>query len=253
MIRNVNLNLLTPYDPIGKAREFQERIESENIEFNKLWKNIDRVDRASFIFKTDIVGLIKWEELLSIRDVSNLSFEDRVKNVYIEWNRRVIWTERSLKGYLDDLIGVGRYTVEIKYNEYAYVLEVAVSDRDVDLEILGTYLRRIIPANLGIELRLGYNSEVLLNSSSGDLLRKAIICGQIICGNYPNRVYSGDAYRYELEFSTTAFDSKSFYIYPNSKVKSGQVNVIKDSRDIIYMQDFNDNRLYDFKEDEDVK
>ena len=62
--RIVDLAQWTPYNTVGKAPEFSERILSENEEFNLLWKNSETVFNGSFIFYANNDELKRWENLL---------------------------------------------------------------------------------------------------------------------------------------------------------------------------------------------
>lgn len=221
MIRFVDLNNLTPFDPIGKAKEFQDRIISENVEFNKLWKNVDRTERASFIFKTDLMGLLKWEELLNITDVSKLSFEERVKQVYIEWNKRVIWTERSLEGYLDDLLGRDKYYFKLYYDEYGFYINVYVSKK-FNLIKLYDNLREIIPANLTIKIEITEFNRILLKDKTNTYITKLYKCNEVPSGRIYSEAYRGKKF---VDVVNVKNDSsvKVNRTYKTNEIKSGGV------------------------------
>lgn len=221
MNRIVDLNLWTPNHPIGKAEEFKERINTENIEFNKLWLNVDRIENASFIFKADIVGIKKWEELLKIYNTKDLSLEERRKQVYIEWNKRVIWTERSFRQYLDIVLGVDRYSLEINYNEYGIVISVN-TDENTNISRFYTDIREIIPANLEIEYRIVINGVFFYRDKADVYLNRLWYTKEAKCGTIYKQQFVGKKYQDTIRLSNNNREIKN-RMFKTNEIKTGGV------------------------------
>lgn len=157
MKRNVDLALWAPWDVIGKAREFDARVKSENKEFNLLWAELERVQNAAFIFKTNSKTIKYWEEMLGISPRKDASLSDRQRKVYIEWNKRVKWTHRTFLKWLDVYLGKGNYKLSLDYDKYGIEIDVIVKESlYFDLDDLGRQVRDIIPANLTQFIRIKF-------------------------------------------------------------------------------------------------
>lgn len=157
MKRNVDLALWAPWDVIGKAREFDARVESENKEFNLLWAELERVQNAAFIFKTNSKTIKYWEEMLVISPSKDASLSDRQRKVYIEWNKRVKWTHRTFLQWLDVYLGKDNYKLSLDYDKYGIEIDVIIKESlYFDLDDLGRQVRDIIPANLTQFIRIKF-------------------------------------------------------------------------------------------------
>lgn len=131
---------------IGKAREFYARVKAENPEFDLMWDEFYRTLRNTLILEADEEGISRWEEMLGI--IPSGSLEDRRLKVYIEWNSNVIWTDRTLRQFLDLFLGKGTYEMELIYDKYAMKIKVYYGKTNVKTNILLDELRKIIPANI---------------------------------------------------------------------------------------------------------
>ena len=157
MKRNVDLSLWAPWDVIGKAREFDARVKSENKEFNLLWVELERVQNAAFIFKTNSKTIKYWEEMLGISPRKDASLSDRQRKVYIEWNKRVKWTHRTFLKWLDVYLGKDNYKLSLDYDKYGIEIDVIIKGSlYFDLDDLGRQVRDILPANLTQFIRIKF-------------------------------------------------------------------------------------------------
>ena len=157
MKRNVDLALWAPWEVIGKAREFDARVKSENKEFNLLWAEFERVQNAAFIFKTNSKTIKYWEEMLGISPSKDASLIDRQRKVYIEWNKRVKWTHRTFLKWLDVYLGKDNYKLSLDYDKYGIEIDVIVRESlYFELDDLQRQVRDIIPANLTQFIRIKF-------------------------------------------------------------------------------------------------
>ncbi|MFQ9967284.1 MAG: putative phage tail protein [Peptoniphilus sp.] len=177
MKRNVDLSLWAPWDVIGKAREFDARVKSENKEFNLLWVELERVQNAAFIFKTNSKTIKYWEEMLGISPRKDASLSDRQRKVYIEWNKRVKWTHRTFLKWLDVYLGKDNYKFSLDYDKYGIELDVIIKESlYFDLEDLQRQVRDIIPANLTQFIRIKFiRDQKIFYSMYGQKAKKITI------------------------------------------------------------------------------
>lgn len=143
-MRKVDLALWADYDVIGRAKEFEERVQAENEEFNALWAEMR--DRSYLLLTTEPDTLRRYERMLELS--AEGSPEDRQRRIFAEWNRRVIWTERTLREYLDRVVGT--YELRVIHEKYTVEFTAEIPRK---WAFLHKRLREIIPANLGISFR----------------------------------------------------------------------------------------------------
>lgn len=111
-----------------------------------MWDEFYRTLRNTLILEADEDGIRRWEEMLGIIPMGNL--EDRRLKVYIEWNSTVIWTDRTLRQFLDLFLGKGTYEMELIYDKYALKIKLRLGKTKVGYNDLLNELRKIMPANI---------------------------------------------------------------------------------------------------------
>lgn len=163
--RNVDIAQHLPQDIIGKGLEFQEIRKVENIELTKLWQNINSVLNNMFIHLAEERGISYYEQILGIDPEGTL--EERRQKVFNLWNRKIIWTHRSLEEWLNESIGEGNYKIELIYDEYIAEF-VIYMDKIIKFkkEWLEKELRKIIPANLIIRWRLVFVQNIYIGMTA---------------------------------------------------------------------------------------
>lgn len=157
--RDVDIGKHLPQDIIGKGAEFTEIRNNENYELSRLFIEINRLLKNTFIMSADKLGLQHYESLLGEKIEGSL--EDRRRKIYALWNKKTVWTHRTLITWLDEYIGRGNYELELRYNDYKIEFKVLVGSRyEVDEAWLRKQLRMIIPANLGITWTLVFSQNI---------------------------------------------------------------------------------------------
>lgn len=245
MRRVVSLSKYVPYDVIGKSREFQTLFELGDDSLTTAWEDINWVREGSFIFATDPKSVYTWEIFLDLPHVGTL--EERQKRVFVEWNRRTIWTDRTFRKWLDGTIGENRYALTYQYNDYTFNLDVFIKG-DFNLPRLIDMIREIVPANLGFNFKISIFRALEITTQSANLPYPQFLCGEHKCGTIPDDRYTGLTFTAELCFDTGVGLGKGYYEYASDGYKSGQLRP-KISDEVIYMQDFKSDQLYEFKED----
>lgn len=177
MSRKVDLNIYLP-QVIGDAKEIKGIMDSENIEFNKLWEIMDLVHDNQFILTADTKTLNWYENVLRI--VPKGDIEQRRKIVLIKWNRKVLYTDRALRQMLDELISNHKYRMTIEYNEYNLDFKLHFEDGDISEFEIYDMLREIIPANLTISFEVIFYTRILITSYYADFIFPFPITGDVI-------------------------------------------------------------------------
>lgn len=156
-MREVDLLNYTDFDTIGKATEFYERVKAENPEFKLLYFEFLKVLRDTHILEADERGIKRYEDMLGI--LSYGSLEERRTRVFIEWNRQTVWTDRTLREFLNGLIGRDNYKLDFMYGEYALKFRLFYSKRAISFNDLLRFLKEIIPANIWLYFNIEFACE----------------------------------------------------------------------------------------------
>lgn len=178
--RVVRLNDYLP-QVIGDAEEIKEMNLVEDLELGDLWVHAERIFFNRWILTADDDGIRRYEKLLKLKSVGEL--EDRRRKVWFEWNKQTKYTERSLRQLMDGLLG-HNYRMEVKHSDYMLFFEVALRE-EFNLQELRKQLRQIIPANLGIQMGVFAQSEIVLEPSFESYRWRFILCDERNCGVIP--------------------------------------------------------------------
>lgn len=166
MTRQVDLLSYLPLF-VQDYREIQAIANAENPEFNFLFQELEKTKNNQFIPTCDEIGISRFERLLNIMPDESDSLEERIKKVLIIWNDSIIYTYKGLIKILNDWLGKNNYSCELKYNEYTFVLELNIQNIiNINESELYTVLRRIIPANIMLDLVLKSNDRIIYKDKS---------------------------------------------------------------------------------------
>lgn len=244
--RKVDLASYNDYETIAKSTDWVDWTDSENLEFDFLARRILKVYADRFILQATEYGLSRYEKLLKIEPGKNESLEERRKRVYLLWNKKVIWTHRTLLKWLDIAIGKENYDVELFYDEYGIVIDVTVS-RNFDLDAFYYMLRwEILPANLDIQIRLSFKTDLILTTQSGDYTYPQFLCGLHLTGTIPRVRWEGQFATVDMIFDSAVDDAKNYYPISGEKHTASQLNN-STITEVINMSDFNSLNYYNFE------
>ena len=154
--RNVKLERYYP-NVIANADEFRQLSVLENDEFKTIWQSNCKWFYNTFVYKADLQGIKRWEDMLNLTSKSTETLEDRRINILIKLNSMLPYTIRRLQQILDIRYGENnaiatttkKYELLIDFNDETEL--VASSMRAI--------LRCIIPANLIFKIIISCNFE----------------------------------------------------------------------------------------------
>lgn len=154
--RNVKLERYYP-NVIANADEFRQLSVLENDEFKTIWQANCKWFYNTFVYKADLQGIKRWEDMLNLTSKSTETLEDRRINILIKLNSMLPYTIRRLQQILDIRYGENnaiatttkKYELLIDFNDETEL--VASSMRAI--------LRCIIPANLIFKIIISCNFE----------------------------------------------------------------------------------------------
>lgn len=245
--RKVDLKSYNDYETIGKSPDWIDWTDSESLEFDFVAKRILKIYTDKFILQASEYGISRYERILGIEPGKNESLEDRRKRVYLLWNKKIRWTHRTLLNWLNIFVGESNYRIKLTYNEYELEVELLINNKFKDYDIYKE-LRDIIPANLGISIKYGFVSSLVLRTQYGDHVNPQYLCGEEKCGDIPWEI-KADNKVFNLRVRTENYNSKNYYALPSDEVPTGieYENLIDET---IFIQDFASKDIYEFKDKE---
>jgi len=145
---------------IKRILEFEKIADAENPEINNLWTAHKDVLDNQFIKTLTEEGCKRWENILNIVPMGTDTLDDRRFRILARINADLPFTFRQLENMLYALCG-DDYTCELINNDYKLVVRLALGVRRQYDEV-SSLLKKVVPANLLIDLDLLWNQYLLL-------------------------------------------------------------------------------------------
>lgn len=131
--------------------------DGEETEVESLWTFLDYAMQDQFIMYSTEYGVSRWEKLLKITPKATATLEERKFTILTKINEQIPFTITTLEEQLKSLCGGEQnYRVELDANAYHLKVLIAVAAKSM-YDDIGLFLRRIVPANLTIEMGYLYN------------------------------------------------------------------------------------------------
>lgn len=199
--RKIDLNSYLP-QVVGDAREVKEMNRVEDIELEEVWDHTEKLFYNRWILTADEDGLERYEKLLGIKPTGDI-FERR-REAWYEWNRYVIYTDRSVRKLMSLLLSEDGFEMDIFYNRYVVRFVVYVDEYVADLRMIYRKLRTIIPANMGIEIGVQTNDTLNIEPEYWQYKFKYIHCDETLCGLFPYPATRGVVFQSSLGIQNRA-------------------------------------------------
>lgn len=129
--------------------EMNAILDAENFELEDILKlQIKGQFNNTFIIKSDIEGIRKFEDLFDIKANEELEdLEFRRQRLLNRMQTKSPFTERYLQIKLDEILGKGRWSYDIVYNDYTLDI-YSLTPGKLWLNELKNLLEKIIPCNI---------------------------------------------------------------------------------------------------------
>ena len=142
---------------VRELQEFQKLSEIEGTILAEALMEKDAVVNNQWILTAEKSGLLRLARMMGLHGAEVMETERLREEILFRWNSRSPYTLFHLQDWLDGCVGVGGYTVKVQQEQYLLqlVLELCVKEKKAFLE---KHLRKIIPANLMLEVWLNVNT-----------------------------------------------------------------------------------------------
>lgn len=148
MLRQVDLISYLPQF-VQEYREIKQVMIGETPEIQVLEDETEIIKNNQFILSCDLVGIKRFEQLLSITPNADDTLDSRISRVLTRWNDSIPYTYRGLIDKLNIMCGEGNYTLLPNFNAYELELIVCLplSGQVEELDYMLSYM---IPANIKV-------------------------------------------------------------------------------------------------------
>lgn len=164
------INYLPPHS--AELLEVQSLMTAEQPEIERLWGDIDNALKDQFLSTATITGIMRWEKMLKLVPRATDTLDERRFRILARINEQLPFTKNTLRDMLKALCGEKGFRMTIFYGEYRIRVLVELSVKKMVAEV-ESLLKRVIPANMFVEVSLLYNVwETTKMKTWGELLPK---------------------------------------------------------------------------------
>ena len=166
-------------DTVSELQEFQRLSEIEGMVLEETAAAKEELIDNQWILTARRSGLLRLAKIMGFLGAEILETETMRKEILYRWNSRSPYTYFHLQDWLDGCLGAGNYLSDLQKEQYFLhlVLELNVKEKK---DFLEKHLRKIIPANLVLEVDLNTNTYGKLNvMTHGQMNQLGWIHGQI--------------------------------------------------------------------------
>ena len=165
-------NLLNYLPPIlHDKKEYIQICKTEDVEINKLFTNINSLFDNLFLESLNLQGVKRWEKMLKITPKQSETLEDRRFRIITRYLTNLPYTKRSLHTILATLCGKDGYKLDINHEKFIVKVKVALGAKHKIDEVKFT-LRKVVPANMSLDVNLLYNTHEILSNFTFEELSK---------------------------------------------------------------------------------
>lgn len=136
--------------------EYQVLTESEQEEIEKLWEAHQDLLADQFVTTATENGVKRWEKILNIMPKGTAAIEERKFFILSRLAEELPYTMRRIRQQMEALCGRQEFDITLKNEEYLLIVRVALTARS-SYDDVNAMLRRIVPANMIVDLSLMYN------------------------------------------------------------------------------------------------
>ncbi|MEA4831562.1 MAG: putative phage tail protein [Oscillospiraceae bacterium] len=167
------LRQLIDYLPpvIKNVQEYQAIMNNgEQAEISALWDAVDYALDDQFVQSATENGVERWEKILGIKPKGTDILEDRKFRILSRISEQLPYTLPVLKNMLQSLCGADGYSVEVQNELYILKVKIALVAKS-NFDDVNALLKRVVPANIVIELVLMYNTWSMIKNFTWDYLK----------------------------------------------------------------------------------
>ena len=144
-------------ETVKELKEFQKLAEIEGIILEEAAAAREKTENNQWILTAEKSGLLRLAKMMGFLGAEALETEALRKEILYRWNSQSPYTRFHLLDWLDGCLGKENYCVSLEQESYFLhlLLELRVKEKQ---DFLQRHLRKMIPANLKLEVDLHVNT-----------------------------------------------------------------------------------------------
>lgn len=158
MHREADIGKFLP-EYVREYREIEAIVNAENPELTALWSETERTANDLYFNTLTEEECTQWEKDLKLSVGATDTVEERRFRIKAKSSEERPYSFRGVKQILDNLCGVGNYT--LLFNGFTVIVRLELTVKKMYNEVLKT-LDRVIPLNMILDIDLRYNQYSLL-------------------------------------------------------------------------------------------
>ena len=166
-------------DTVKELQEFRKLGEREGVFLAEMATEKEALEKNQWILTAERSGLLRLAAMMGFFGAEAIETENLREEILYRWSSRSPYTEFHLMDWLDGCLGNEAYRLDIDRDRYLMklILELRVKEKQ---DFLKKHLRKIIPANLLLEVSLNKNTYGdLTGMTYGQLMELGWSYGQI--------------------------------------------------------------------------
>lgn len=168
-MNRVNLiNRLPPF--LQNKEEYIQAFKAKDVQFILLWEKINECFKNLYLYELTEYGIKRWEKIMKITPKASDTLDDRRFRIINRYLTNVPYTYRKLEQILNTICGKDGYKLELDHLNYILKVKLELSAKK-QLEEVEGMLRRIIPANLVLEVSILYNQHSTISRFTHEQLK----------------------------------------------------------------------------------
>lgn len=134
---------------------------AEQPEAEEAWASAFQGLADQFLLTAGEYGIARHEMILGILPKGTETLEERRFRVIARYLEQLPFTIRALRDQMDRLCGTEKYLITLNHDAYSIRVSVALSSASM-LEDVRGMVRRMVPANLAVEVGLLYTQHYIV-------------------------------------------------------------------------------------------
>lgn len=135
-------------------KEYSLILNTEQFELSDLWTLIEDALNDQFVTSSGYKGVKRWEDILNIQAKATDALDERQFRILARLQEQLPYTVKSLKQQIHTLCNSDDYSVE--FDNFTLTVKIGLINKKNFNEV-GEMLKRIVPANMIVEMKLIYN------------------------------------------------------------------------------------------------
>ena len=150
---------------LQRVRELARLCEIEQDGFDEAGRCIVQALAEQFCAQAGEYGIGRWEKLLGIVPATSALPEERRRIVQLRLSEQLPFTLRRLREMLSAVVPEDEYLLELLPGDYCLKVRLALSGKGhlADMEAV---LRRVLPANILLDMALLYNTHGIVQGKT---------------------------------------------------------------------------------------